>query len=370
MDALKGFGAIPAAEADEFPTTNGDPDFIPDLETMEELFEKYAPLVEKLRESNRRTEFKPGIDYESGLRAEGPALPAVLLTARILSDRAVHFHDSGRRSEGLDSVILGISVGHDTARGGAIVQYLVQLVCEGILQESIRELLARHEFKAAELAEFAARLERLWETRPEFGPTLDAEQTELERSYSFWGLEGGGSGALVQNPNGPAIGTSWRYVYSRRLVCAGALTEWDRQYSELRSLLSKAPHERIRAAAEVGGRWESSRNPLVQLIQLRPDRLFLRDAVSRMQWTLLRVSVALARFEIEKGRPPLQLSELVPQYLSSIPACPLTGLPLGYQSGRVWSPGRNGVDDGGVPGKDDDPDAADGDVVWVVKRRK
>ena len=65
---------------------------------------------------------------------------------------------------------------------------------------------------------------------------------------------------------------------------------------------------------------------------------------------------------------PEKLEDLVPRYLPKIPVCPLTSKPLGYQNGRVWSAGRNGVDDGGVPGKDNDVDAQDGDVVWVIRR--
>ncbi len=67
-----------------------------------------------------------------------------------------------------------------------------------------------------------------------------------------------------------------------------------------------------------------------------PD-LFRLDAAALMAMTLFRLGSALALFEAERGALPARLEELVPRHLPSIPPCPLTGKPLRYEAGRLWS---------------------------------
>jgi hypothetical protein len=64
-----------------------------------------------------------------------------------------------------------------------------------------------------------------------------------------------------------------------------------------------------------------------------------------------RVAVAVERFRRDRNRLPGALTDLVPQYLSDIPADPFTGRPLLFQatagSYTVYSVGMNEKDDGG-----------------------
>ena len=129
-----------------------------------------------------------------------------------------------------------------------------------------------------------------------------------------------------------------------------------------------APHLRPAEMVKVSERTLASKNPIVLTIYPALGRVYLLDGVARMRWTLMRVATAVAWYESEKGQVPERLEELIPRYLPRVPICPLTGLPLGYRHGTVWSVGKNGVDDGGTPGKNDDADDEDGDVVWRVTR--
>jgi hypothetical protein len=64
------------------------------------------------------------------------------------------------------------------------------------------------------------------------------------------------------------------------------------------------------------------------------------------------------------------LQALVPKYVREVPLCPLTGQPLRFQAGKVWSVGKNLHDDGGKADLTDPINGGAGDVVWTVKGRK
>ena len=68
---------------------------------------------------------------------------------------------------------------------------------------------------------------------------------------------------------------------------------------------------------------------------------------------LLAVELALRCYQSEQGRVPTRLDELVPNYLSKVPADPFTGKPPIYRSQAnnwlLYSVGPDGADDGGKP---------------------
>jgi hypothetical protein len=65
--------------------------------------------------------------------------------------------------------------------------------------------------------------------------------------------------------------------------------------------------------------------------------------------------LAIRLYEIDKGRRPETLDQLVPDYLPAVPLDPMVagGQPLRYRADAtrpvVYSVGKNGVDDGGKP---------------------
>ena len=77
-----------------------------------------------------------------------------------------------------------------------------------------------------------------------------------------------------------------------------------------------------------------------------------RLAVAETQRRLVVTAIALKRFHLAHGEWPLQLADLVPHQLSSVPIDPMSGLALRYQSSRpneplLYSVGVDGVDDNG-----------------------
>jgi hypothetical protein len=69
---------------------------------------------------------------------------------------------------------------------------------------------------------------------------------------------------------------------------------------------------------------------------------------------MLRADFAIRLFVGERGHPPRELAELVPDYLNAIPEDPYSGKAICYRlAGSEWavySVGRDGADDGGVFG--------------------
>jgi hypothetical protein len=161
----------------------------------------------------------------------------------------------------------------------------------------------------------------------------------------------------------------WRFLFSRRVLFAAALPVVQQYYDGMVRLRSHPPHEWEAAAAGIQEAGLRSRHPLVEMLLPALTKASRREALAQMSWTLMRVATAIAWYEAEKGMPPASLRDLVPRYIASVPDCPLTGKPLGYAPGKVWSYGVDGVDNGGTPNPRGDEEPG-GDVVWVVKRAR
>jgi hypothetical protein len=80
------------------------------------------------------------------------------------------------------------------------------------------------------------------------------------------------------------------------------------------------------------------------------------EARTAQHFELTRLGFLLAAFRADKGRYPLQLSELAPKYLPQVPADLFTGGPLAYRPQPngylLYSFGPNGRDDGGLRHED------------------
>lgn len=76
------------------------------------------------------------------------------------------------------------------------------------------------------------------------------------------------------------------------------------------------------------------------------ERAMIADALKRQTELML----ALRLFELEKGRLPAKLEDLMPDYMTAIPEDAFTGKPMHWDTAHetVYSIGGNGVDDGGT----------------------
>jgi hypothetical protein len=101
-----------------------------------------------------------------------------------------------------------------------------------------------------------------------------------------------------------------------------------------------------------------------------PIEKFARSEVSRQ---MAVTSIALKRFRLNHGTLPENLSELVPDFLSSTPLDPMDGKPLRYHQNDdetfiLYSVGKDGVDNGGDPTAVRTSSSAPSNFYWLLGR--
>jgi hypothetical protein len=364
--ALDALDAIPQADLDEIPgMRDDDPDFKPDLARLDAVFAKHQPLVAQLRDAYRRRTLVPPYAYEQNFAMDLPNVSKAIKIAGYLAAAARRLHDLGRDAEAMDQVLLAILLGQDQAYGGPLINHLVMNVCDSKAHRMARTILESHALTARELEALAVSVDRIWTDRPRFSECLGVEDA-MDR----FGLANiMGSPAMGGLVSGRSMPRSWKYLFSTSLMTAEALNEFEEFFRDASVLDRVALPERLSRADQLVQKKIESKNPLVALILPGLGRAFRREAHAQAMWSLMRASIALARYELDNGKPPSTLDELVPRYLPRVPEDPFSGGPLRSSGGKVWSFGGDGDDDGGRPIVDEDKDDDDGDVVWTVKRK-
>jgi len=332
--ALDAFDAIPQADLDELPGfQDSDPDWKPDPEKIDAVLARHQGCVDQLRAACRKDTLRPAYAYEQGYNMDLPYISKAMSASRYLAAAAERAHELGRDREAADHAVLALSVGQDTGVGGPVINRLVEFACEQHAIRAMRKIVAGHALSAGELQELGTTLDRLWASRPR-----QLESFEIEDSTSRLGL-------------------------------VMALNEYEIFFAEAARLDPLRGPELLEAAQALERKTKRSRNPIVAGAIPALARGFRRDAITGMNWNLMRTSVALAAYEKEHGAWPAKLEDLVPRYLPRIANCPMSGQPVRLAPGKVWAFGGDGDDDGGRPMVDEDREDDDGDVVWTVRRK-
>jgi hypothetical protein len=366
-NALNAIRSIPDADAEQIPEVSGEaisPDAKLD-EKLEALFTKHAPSLELLRSALRYSRMDPAYVYEDGLSVDFGGVE-LIRGSRFIVGAITHHHRMGRDSQAIDLLLQVLAMGQEASRQGALISGLLEIISEEVAIDGSKTILESHAFSAPDLERLVASLDALWKTRPDFLDVLAVEDAIARRTLVMMGKTGQDSAGFTLQ--GFWVGRNWRYLFSRRLAYAGTLSTLARYFKDMEDLRTIPAHARQAAALKIEQAVLNVPNPVVQMWRPGIAKALMRDAVAQMHWTLMRVATAMAWYEAEKGAPAPSLRDLVPRYLASIPVCPLSGKPLGYAPGKVWSFGVDGFDHGGVPNSAGD-ERSGGDVVWTVKRK-
>jgi hypothetical protein len=297
----------------------------------------------------------------------------------LLADIAAHERRMGRDGDALAAAVLALALAQDYGRSGTLLDSAIQFFGEKVVLEELMRSFEDGVYGAALLATFATDLDRLDEARPDFmdcwrGVELSEKRSLIDADWDglFPFITGVGS-----PPTRPHIWPSWRALFSERITRAQAALQCTDHFRLVEVLRPLTPWKRIEEAERIDqgihpdGIRKSTGNVLLDARIPLFTRPFQSDAAMLLQRTLLRLAVALSRYEADRGRPADTLQELIPKYVRELPLCPLTGLPLQYRAGKVWSPGMNRLDDGGLADPtDSDGTGGTGDVVWSVKSPK
>jgi hypothetical protein len=377
--ALSVLGAIPEELSNLMPEVNVEAteEDIPDEHAIYNLVLEYREPIAQLREGAR---CRSGRLHQQTLDAKDDLPTSDLLPSyRFLCGVIGHEHRMGRDEEALRTAAIELQLAQDYGRTGTLLSTLLQCIGEGLVCSEMSRIFSGSIIAPKPLEEFAATLDRLDATRPDFidcwkGEGIFTKRLMLDTS---WDELFGNAFRFGPPPKPRVVRPSWRNMFSERITRARGIARISECYERVEELRPLPSWKRIARAEALRGEFQrsgphgSTDNEVLDVVWPALSRPFQRDAVAQLQRTLLRLSIAISRFDADQGRMPVRLEDLVPRYLPQVPVCPLTGLPLLYKDGKVWSVGRNLVDDGGVEdsgGNDDGGESSD--VVWTVKGRK
>lgn len=358
-----GLDRLTADEKESIPEIDGtwEEHRVPDDQILRAIYEKYEPELNLLQRGARQRSVDPAYPPDPDLKM--PEIGKSFVALRFLQGGMGLYHRLGNDLEAVELGLIGMALSQDMGRRSFVLGSMVQSSMEEQIHDSFRAILAEHQLGADALTSLARRLEALEKARPDL-----AEGIDWEEGYVLNVL----CDPRYPNPKSWTLPKpTWRHLYSEAVMRAQAvnlLSEW---LSIHRRARSKSVPERARAKQEALSLLERSNNELARSSFAPYDTVFKVESRSLLEYRLCRVAVALARYEVDQGRFPSTLEELVPRYLSQIPKCPVSEIGLRYAPGKVWSVGKDGKDDGGVIdetyGYSLEREGAD--AVWFVKRK-
>lgn len=323
------------------------------------FFSKHQALIDALQDVRYADRISIDPVLLDGLEGSAAVIPAWQQLDQFLRGATLNAFVLGQFRAAAELIELRLCMGRDCARWGDLIPFFFGMAVVREAASDCRHLLAQGVLDAEELRKLGRVVDR-----------IDGNRAPLSTHWSVTGL-------LIRSdivhamdaPGTDPLEVSGlakpRHFYSTRLMMAEALDLIPPMIEELGALdelpLREAilESERIRDAADETG------NAVVRVVPIVAPWVYDCQAWSRTSWHLMRVSIALAGYRAVHGAWPPTLDDLVPAWLSRIDDCPLAGIPLGYDSGKVWSGGGDGDDDGGdrtveeYCGLDED-----GDIVW------
>ena len=257
---------------------------------------------------------------------------------------------------------------------GLLIEQLVGIAIEAIGHSVMYEIIDRVELSEMQLQYIHGNLEKQF-AKSEGRVNFKAEKVFLydmvQRSFTD---DGNGSGRVL--PKGiPLAMTDWKSgikilfgvsAPDRREV----LKQIDRFYDDTHRLLERTPWQSVNEPLEI--RWDNF-NSNIHLMEILGSGF---GRVSEFSWRLrvdrdgLITTIAVLRFEKEKGRLPSSLGDVVEAgYLKSVPMDPFSDGALSYKQTDegfvLYSAGPDLIDDGGMILRREN-----GNVIQFPKRDK
>jgi hypothetical protein len=337
----------------------------------------------------------------------------VSLGVRLLCARALQLQASGDSGEALEHLAIALAILRNAQNHAVDSEELAALSSQKDVFDTFVKCLLVPSLDRESLRRGLKILSRHGSELPSFTDHLEAEYVVITNKLNLAHLW------LAQELPAGGLEPPWEHERQARLLnvtFAGLLRAATCSYPEwLAQHQPPSKHDSWAASTLATAGWQKapqgpgswlSLDRLGRLIDASPlGHLVVRPGFGcRLPYDLvlcrlraLELQIALALFQLEKGRPARTLDELVPTYLTELPLDPFTDKPFGYRvstgeqlyprrtgglvlgevrnvlagQGVVWSAGPDGRDDGGTSGGTDfpwyEPLAAKGaDLIFLV----
>jgi len=329
-------------------------------EDIEQLMTLNAEALRLIGEADQRTRVDWGVRYQSpAINTIVGHLPGVRNLARLLSARALHALETGDHAAAVETVSRAVRLADNVgARPCALVGALVATACESLACSAIEhfgDLAIGPEPRAAPREQVLALIAQLLDES-------DRRRTMREGFFSERGMQLDAiqcvaNGVISLGAIGPGTRATGRDTLLRKL----ARPLWLAEAVDLLDL-STAQIEALEGEnwPAIQARWPnadiSNGRPLAiaPMIAASLERSVELSHRALAERRMAAAALAIRLYEVDHGRRPDSLAELVPTYLPHIPTDPFSGenRALGYlplaDPPRLYSVGSDGLDQNGA----------------------
>lgn len=240
---------------------------------------------------------------------------------------------------------------------GTLIRWLIALTVGKQAKDGIEVALRDAELTVEEAEMLEGQMRLLEPTRDEFARTLKVEFVGQVNFVKHWDLEGAQKmNELLAEPYATfelfQIKPNMGLAESQRLI-RPMMQALENGWAETKRASEALENEcaRLSFDGSLAAKIDPNRIGKRMMAESFSHLIFFTKKTLSIvaDWRCLRVALGVRIFELENGRLPVGLEELVPSVLAEVPEDPVDGLPLRWNAstGRIYSVGKDGVDDGG-----------------------
>jgi len=260
--------------------------------------------------------------------------------ARALTVESHVYIERGKFDKAANSVLDIIDFGYDIPRGGTLIASLVGNAIQAIGAHEWGDLMLHLDAKTSQAA--ASRLEKIYDGRFPYYKTLQEEKLSTQHSLRGILKQRDWRKEMVNDWNLPVIQSVPLLFLSKDDVMGEYSKLMDVQidkahlpYGKMQSLLTK------------------EESPLASLVSDATSYRWIQGRENTKN-VLIMTMLALRAYKLHHGNYPINLQQLVPNYLRKVPIDPFDGMTtlryrLEKEKYRLWSIGPDGVDNNGRP---------------------
>jgi len=367
-----------------------DYDFTNTWEEFAARVDADRPAIELLQQVLARPRLDFGLDYKKGAQLRLPHLEPLKHAAQKLTAAAImelHNRDDGAAAT---NILTLLDLVHKNAMEGLRISYLVRMATTEIAVIPTWELLQTTNATEAQLAalqkgwqqmDFLEDAKNAFVTERAWGANeIQKARASHEAYREAIGLRSASSAVSSSGSGGPA---NWHDFIDRARATAGEImfrSSWSYADELNRLQIDQTILEAVRAMqTNRSGNYKADYDAMVarfsklhvadargsffraldipdhgELWTWNPSRNLQKTLRMEAARLIVVTAIALKRFQLKHDQWPESLTEVVPEFLPSVPIDPYDGKPLRYRPNGdgtylLYCVGKDGVDDGGDP---------------------